>query len=936
MAKLNQLTAGQKVELREAALDAGLTSADQLAALDTGSISQGVMALALAANQRISAASAALAWSNPLGIFAVSGYANLTKPYSLVPFVKGGAGARSFTMTGTLPAGLTFSAVTGEISGTPTATGTYGGIIITVSDGSGTAICLVPPIVVGAAPTVITPSGVTTGGTDAAAINTALAAGNSVQLDGLYYTNAPIFQKSNTAIYGATNTEIRLAAGSNCRMWANANQATETRTDSNLGVYGDGTFYWNGQPPLQVRSGNQRLFHCFNAISTNNLVLSGLRMGAAGSATSFFGCLSTGYRNITWEQDGTQVNQDGLDIGAGCTFAGIDHIRGRAFDDAFSFFNKRAQSAAAMMSGIPWEYGANGGEYYISDVQVDCRLDNMFRLQAGTGFKMDGVYAKGIHNTYLPDLATTNKKLFQFGAGEYIPIPPSVGDYANIRFDDVSGFGTWAELDTSGGDVKIRNINQNCKLQFGIRSANVDSTNAGVVKALRSISVEGVVGSYTAGSHGVLIGNFIAGTNPSSIRVSKVFLNALGRILSTDDGIDGLELSDITITTTTANQPIRSATPSRGTVKNVTVAGVPIDLNTTGLVNIGATVAGLPTVTTSAAGTTIENVPYTVEVAANRAMLWTAPSGPFTLSGSSEDGWKLTLAPQLYASVKSSSVTLRGTDFFGNQISWTHTVTITADPTLLPGEDTAYSVYKASRVAPLTTSRAQAYSDLLSGLRSDGVLPLLDRLFILADEASVADAAINLVAPSATKPILSGTFTASRGIAGNGTNQTPVNLGSAAPYYPWDKLGKFSLNSGSYFVYCNQQNGPAGTSPHIGVTANPQNRIFATDSGGAESYSVNTAAAAASTRTSTSRLGHRGASRTAPNLTTYYYNGVPAGTSVNVATGVSYGTACVGRDVTTYSADRFAFEVTGAGLTDAQAAAVHARLFAFLNSFGAA
>jgi len=123
--------------------------------------------------------------------------------------------------------------------------------------------------------------------------------------------------------------------------------------------------------------------------------------------------------------------------------------------------------------------------------------------------------------------------------------------------------------------------------------------------------------------------------------------------------------------------------------------------------------------------------------------------------------------------------------------------------------------------------------------------------------------------------------------------------------------------------------------PHLGVTAKLNNRIFATDAG-QESFSVNTGAAGTGTRTSASRVGHRVASRTSATLTTHYFNGVAAGTSVNTPAGVSYGTACIGRNDTTYCADRFAAAWTGAGLSAAQAAALNTRLTALLSSFGAA
>ena len=65
--------------------------------------------------------------------------ATLNTAYSFVPTASDVDGdTLSFSLTGTLPAGLSFNTATGEISGTPTATGTAS-LTITVSDGAATA-----------------------------------------------------------------------------------------------------------------------------------------------------------------------------------------------------------------------------------------------------------------------------------------------------------------------------------------------------------------------------------------------------------------------------------------------------------------------------------------------------------------------------------------------------------------------------------------------------------------------------------------------------------------------------------------------------------------------------------------------------------------------------------------------------------------------------
>src|SRR5690242_18836049 len=74
-----------------------------------------------------------------LSITGTPGPAAVGVPYSFVPTVTGGSGAKAFSLAGSLPAGLSFNSSTGAISGTPTSPGTTAGIDITVADASGSA-----------------------------------------------------------------------------------------------------------------------------------------------------------------------------------------------------------------------------------------------------------------------------------------------------------------------------------------------------------------------------------------------------------------------------------------------------------------------------------------------------------------------------------------------------------------------------------------------------------------------------------------------------------------------------------------------------------------------------------------------------------------------------------------------------------------------------
>lgn len=87
----------------------------------------------------------------PVSISGTPGAATVGTPYIFTPSTSNGSGAKSFTMSGSLPAGLSFSSATGAITGTPTTQQQVDGIGISVSDASGSASLNGLSIVVSAA-----------------------------------------------------------------------------------------------------------------------------------------------------------------------------------------------------------------------------------------------------------------------------------------------------------------------------------------------------------------------------------------------------------------------------------------------------------------------------------------------------------------------------------------------------------------------------------------------------------------------------------------------------------------------------------------------------------------------------------------------------------------------------------------------------------------
>lgn len=70
-------------------------------------------------------------------------------PYSFTPSVANGSGTKTFTLSsGTLLGGLSFNTATGAITGTPTVAGTMSGLVVTVTDSTGSASTTATSVVI--------------------------------------------------------------------------------------------------------------------------------------------------------------------------------------------------------------------------------------------------------------------------------------------------------------------------------------------------------------------------------------------------------------------------------------------------------------------------------------------------------------------------------------------------------------------------------------------------------------------------------------------------------------------------------------------------------------------------------------------------------------------------------------------------------------------
>jgi hypothetical protein len=121
----------------------GATSASYVLAL--GDVGQ-VVTCTITATNGTGSASATSNSVTPAAALAISGTPSSTgtigSAYSFTPGASGGHATYVFSLTGTLPAGLSFSTSTGAITGTPTTAQVASGLNITLTDADGLNVSL--------------------------------------------------------------------------------------------------------------------------------------------------------------------------------------------------------------------------------------------------------------------------------------------------------------------------------------------------------------------------------------------------------------------------------------------------------------------------------------------------------------------------------------------------------------------------------------------------------------------------------------------------------------------------------------------------------------------------------------------------------------------------------------------------------------------------
>ncbi|UMY16659.1 hypothetical protein MMB17_18530 [Methylobacterium organophilum] len=249
----------------------------------------------------------------------------------------------------------------------------------------------------------------------------------------------------------------------------------------------------------------------------------------------------------------------------------------------------------------------------------------------------------------------------------------------------------------------------------------------------------------------------------------------------------------------------------------------------------------------------------------------------------------------------------------------------------LSTDDVDVAAYISALTTPPSAAERSRLNSLVTGLKADGVWPPLDRLNVLAAETQQAGLR-DLRNP--TKTLTVGgtvTFTADRGFAGDGTTGY-LDLGEA-----FAATGnQFALNSSSMGVWCNAQTS-GGAMPQIGNLANsPRSTITPRSTAGNELFQANDSSTDVLMASPLSRVGHRAWSRTGAAVKRGFFNGSRTADLTTASVAVNTTNGCLLRSGTSFTDDRFAAFWSGAGLTDAQQAALHSRISAYLSGKGAA
>ena len=239
-----------------------------------------------------------------------------------------------------------------------------------------------------------------------------------------------------------------------------------------------------------------------------------------------------------------------------------------------------------------------------------------------------------------------------------------------------------------------------------------------------------------------------------------------------------------------------------------------------------------------------------------------------------------------------------------------------------------------SRITDPGTTRKNLYAALIDGLVADGVWSLLDALWLHASDI-VATAKVNLTSSSyLCTQYGTVTFTADRGIAGDGSTGY-----FATGFIPSSAGGNYALNSASYGVYDRTSSTASDALTQIGAQDSSNNRSFLLLNWTGLIADIN-ASGLGSAITNSQHQGSWALSRTTSSLTTVYKNGSAFGTNTPASAALTTVQFYIcARNLSNagygYSTDQLAASWIGGGFTTTQLAALQARINTYMTGIGA-
>lgn len=404
---------------------------------------------------------------------------------------------------------------------------------------------------------VLYPSGDATGATDKAAVNAALVAYGKVTLmPGQWFQNGSYVIPSGGHLHCEGPFTSMLVAGSNSNLVTN-DISTTTCTD--IALTGRGSVVFDGNGGNQSRLDGSPNYagwknHGIHFVNVDGLLVQGITW----ANTAMFGAMCTGVRNALWkdnrvEQDFSQPNQDGLDIGPACYNIEIDGFTGKTEDDVHSIFAKYSTSqktvhplylpAGVQYSGSPAGalYSAAGNNTHdirVSRSHVDAGK-NYFRLQAAEGSKLYNIHGTDIEHTG----TAACRALVILGEiiPAYITAPPAI-DGSDFHDIVISGFkGKVLSLvyaDSYFKDVTVRNAHLT---SWNWLVSQRDATDAPA--EFSRLVIDGVTSGATATNDIGNIVTLVGGMKMTDCAIRGVKVASVKRILAnTSSTVANIEL----------------------------------------------------------------------------------------------------------------------------------------------------------------------------------------------------------------------------------------------------------------------------------------------------------------------------------------------------------------------------------------------------------